>query len=190
MGFEANAAQSSGEYPGSRTTLLLAFLRVTGVGARVLLAWRVPDIGGPRWEAAADGGGRREDPPRRGGCSLGSRFGCGVGRGIEGGGIRLEELVVAGRGGTDCFGGGGAMEDGACDEGLGTPLLLSFSIDWAFVSIVGCGMEGIVAGCDVPLSSSRLNSGTARTGRGALEADALGVLWLSSSEVTGGLGAL
>lgn len=82
------------------------------------------------------------------------------------------------------------MEDGACDEGLGTPLLLSFSIDWAFVSIVGCGMEGIVAGCDVPLSSSRLNSGTARTGRGALEADALGVLWLSSSEVTGGLGAL
>ena len=27
-------------------------------------------LGGPRWEAAADGGGPREDPLRRGGCRV------------------------------------------------------------------------------------------------------------------------
>ena len=45
-------------------------------------------------------------------------------------------------------------------------------------------MDGIVAG-DVPLSLSKLSSGTARTGSGALEADAFGVLWVSSSESIG-----
>lgn len=50
---------------------------------------------------------------------------------------------------------------------------------------MGCEMDGIVGGCDVLLSPlSRLNVGTARTGSGALDAEALGVLWESSSSVS------
>lgn len=46
-------------------------------------------------------------------------------------------------------------------------------------------MDGNVAGCDALLSPlSRLNVGTVRTGSGALDAEALGVLWESSSSVS------
>lgn len=45
-----------------------------------------------------------------------------------------------------------------------------------------CEIEGMVISCNLSLSSlSRLSEGTARTGSGALEADAFGVLCESSS---------
>jgi hypothetical protein len=50
---------------------------------------------------------------------------------------------------------------------------------------VACEMDGIVAGCGVSLSLSRWSSGTVRTGSGAIEADAFGVLWVSSSDSIG-----
>jgi hypothetical protein len=50
---------------------------------------------------------------------------------------------------------------------------------------MGCEMDGVVVGCDVLLSPlSKLNVGTARTGSGALDAEALGVLWDTSSSVS------
>ena len=64
FGFAVSAAQSSGEYPGSKIAFFAVVdgFSVTCVGAsELLLAARLP--GGTRREAAADGGGRSALPP-------------------------------------------------------------------------------------------------------------------------------
>lgn len=112
FGLDVKAAQSNGEYPGSRTARFeeLDGL-VTFVGASVLL--ERPLLGGARREAAAEGGGRNELELvvlfGRGGYRPGAREGAevvcdaiGRRRGGAGGGIR-EELFA----GFDCCGGGG-----------------------------------------------------------------------------------
>lgn len=180
FGFEVRAAQSKGENPGSRITFFeLDFFSVTGVGARVLLLRRLLLFGGPRCEAAAEGGGPSELPElRRGGCRVlgGERLfvwdGRGLGPGGGGGGIREPPVVDGCRGGA---------WDGGCDGwAFGAALSRAVGVDCP-IPRRNCGMDGIV-GLDVSLSPlSRLSVGTARTGGGALEADALGVLWESSS---------
>jgi hypothetical protein len=170
FGFAVRAAQSKGENPGSRITFFEFFFSVTGVGANVLVLRRLLLFGGPRCEAAADGGGPRELPERRGGWRLGGERLLvwdvrGLGPGGGGGGIREPPVVDGCR---------GAARDG-CD-GWGFGAALSRSVGFDCPPRRNCGMDGIV-GSDVSLSSlSRLSVGTARTGGGALEADALGVL--------------
>lgn len=92
--------------------------------------------------------------------------------------------VVVALGGIDGCGFGGGARDG-CGGGL------NFGASWfvegrsSAVPFTVCGMDGIAAACDVSLPPlSRLNVGTARTGSGTLEAEALGVLWESSSSVS------
>ena len=117
------------------------------------------------------------------------RFACvaGRGRGTGGGGIREAAPVVVAFGGMgDGCGFGGGARDG-CGGGWNFGAALSRVVEDACsaVPFTGCEMDGIVAGCDVLLSPlSRLNVGTARTGSGALDAEALGVLWESSSSVS------
>ena len=114
FGFAASAAQSRGEYPGSRITLRDAddFLSMSGVGAKVLLLRPVPPpLGARRAEAAAERGVRRE-AVIRGGCRPvgvvwfdrvgGRRRGTGAG----GGGIDEEVFAVSAVG----FDGGGRVE--------------------------------------------------------------------------------
>lgn len=98
-------------------------------------------------------------------------------------------VVVTRRGGHGCLGSEGAAVDDGCDERLYGFVLPSTGIDWPVGSFVGCDIDGVVAGCDFALSL-RFKSGTARTGSGAFEADALGVLFVSSSGSNGGVVAL
>lgn len=63
FGFDVSAAQSSGEYPGSKIAFLAVVdgFSVSFVGAsELLLVGRLP--GGTRREEAADGGGRSALP--------------------------------------------------------------------------------------------------------------------------------
>jgi len=82
FGFDVSAAQSSGEWPGSRTTLReeVPGFAPRGTGARVLLE-RPDDDCGTRREDAAEGGGRRGIFEFVGRGGAGNRPGAGFGRG-------------------------------------------------------------------------------------------------------------
>lgn len=111
------AAQSSGEKPGSRTTLREACF-LTVVGARVLLLRPVLLlVGGARRPEATEGGVRRElvldrESWRVGGALFG--WGFGRERGIGGGGIEVGVLVVVVLGVVGCCGDDVAEREGAC----------------------------------------------------------------------------
>ena len=71
FGFEVSAAQSSGEWPGSRMIFREARLpggMIEEVGA--IDAFGRTFVGGTRREAAAEGGGRRTPFPGRGGADI------------------------------------------------------------------------------------------------------------------------
>lgn len=87
-------------------------------------------------------------------------------------------VVVLGETVEDCGFGEGARD--GCGSGWGFEDSFSRSVDRVCPAdpFVICERDGIVANCEVlpslsPLS--RLNEGTARTGAGAVEAEALGV---------------
>jgi hypothetical protein len=169
FGLFASAAQSRGEYPGSRTARFdkLDGCAVSLKGARLLLEGRLE--GGARREAAAEGGGRRELPAfGRGGYRPGgASCGClgwdivGRSRGGGGGGIK-EELLAAG------CGGGGMRILSLITDGTG-----GFTDPFWICFLSGCFSVVVAVS-----SLSRCSVGTSSDG--ALDADALGVVWESS----------
>lgn len=149
---------------------------MTVVGARVLLLRPLPLlVGGTRRPAAADGGVRRELALDLGGWRVGGAlFGWGVcrGRGIGGGGIRegvgcgvCGDEVTARDGGCILVWAGASL--GVVSGSFGPE---PFTLVWADEPLATLGALSLSLE-----SPFRLSVGTARTGGGALDADALGV---------------
>lgn len=128
-----------------------------------------------------------ELPFERGGWRPGGPlFGCGVGRrrGTEGGGIKEVFSGAERVGGFCAWGSEGGVRDGGWD------LVPEFwplrpAGCWLVVPFIICGAIGFVAALRMSLvSGSRFRAGTARTGLGAFDTEAFGVVGELSSSIS------